>query len=245
MLATPPHNLPIAPTPFIGRRRELRALRDVLSRDEVRLVTLTGPGGSGKTRLGLQVVAELMDIFVDGAVFVDLSPISDPALVMPTIARTLGVEDAVGRTHFDVLAEHLGGQRRLLLLDNFEQVLAAATLVDDLLRACGRLLVLVTSRAPLQVRGEHEFPVPPLAVPDIARPLTPEALSQFEAIALFVERATAIRPEFALTNENAAAVAEICTRLDGLPLAIELATARLRLLSPEAMLPRLGHGLTL
>ncbi len=240
------HNLPVQSTPFIGRQRERRALRALLSRDDVRLVTLTGPGGSGKTRLGLQVVAELMDAFVHGVTFVDLAPIFDPALVMPAIARNLGVEeDAADRTHVDLLVDFLRGQRRLLVLDNFEQVLAAATVLDDLLSACPGLVVLVTSRAPLQLRREREFPVLPLALPDAAGALGPESLSHFEAVALFVERATAIRPDFALTNENAATVVEICTRLDGLPLAIELAAARIRLLEPEAMLPRLGHALTL
>ncbi len=239
------HNLPVQSTPFIGRQRERRALRDLLSRDDVRLVTLTGPGGSGKTRLGLKVAAELIDAFADGLTFVDLAPISDSALVMPTIARTLGVEDVAGRSHVDLLVDVLRRQRPLLVLDNFEQVLAAATILDNLLSLCAGIIVLVTSRAPLQLRCEREFPVPPLALPGSARGLTLDALSQFEAVALFVERAAAIRPDFALTTENAVTVVEICARLDGLPLAIELAVARLRLLSPEAMLPRLGHGLTL
>jgi predicted ATPase/DNA-binding CsgD family transcriptional regulator len=237
------HNLPVQSTPFIGRQRERRALRELLVRDDVRLVTLTGPGGSGKTRLGVQVVADLIDAFVDGVTFVDLAPISDPALVMPTIARNLGMVDAAGGTHIDLLVDFLRGQQRMLVLDNFEQVLAAATVLDDLLSACARLVVLVTSRTPLQLRCEREFPVPPLALPDSVHAGTPEALSQFEAVALFVERATAIRPDFALTNANAATVIEICARLDGLPLAIELAAARLRLLSPEAMLPRLALNL--
>ena len=193
------HNLPVQLTPFIGRQRESRALRDLLSRHDVRLVTLTGPGGSGKTRLGLRVVAELIDVFVDGVTFVDLAPIADPTLVMAAIARNLGVEDAADRTHVDLVVDFLRSQRRLLVLDNFEQVLAAATVLDDLLSACAGLVVLVTSRAPLQLRSEREFPVPPLALPDSARILTPESLSEFEAVALFVERASAIEPDFALT----------------------------------------------
>jgi len=208
-------------------------------------VTLTGPPGTGKTRLSLQVAADVLDQFEDGACFVELAPISDPALVSSTIAQTLGVHDIVGRPPLDTLLDTLRNRQLLLVLDNFEQILPAAADVDTLLRACPRLSVLVTSRAALQLRSEHEYPVPPLALPDSEQPITPDALSQYGAVALFVERATAIKPDFAVTNANAPAVAEICARLDGLPLAIELAAARIRLLPPEAMLPRLGHGLTL
>ena len=167
------------------------------------------------------------------------------SLVVPTITRALGVQDAAGRPLLDLLVGFLLGRRMLLVLDNFEQILAAATVVAELLRACPELAVLVTSRAPLQIGGEHEYPVPPLAVPDATRPLTPATISRYAAAALFVERAAAITPDFAVTEANAPAIAEICTRLDGLPLAIELAAARSRLLSPEAMLPRLGHALAL
>ncbi len=240
-----PHNLPLQTTPLLGREHEVEAVRSLLHRDGVRLVTLTGPGGTGKTRLSLQVAADLVDQLADGAFFVELAPITDPNLVPSTIGQVLGVGEVAGRPPLDVLVDYLRDRRLLLVLDNFEQVLAAATVPDALLRACPGLRILVSSRAALQLRGEHEYPVPPLALPDMARPVTPEALSQYGAVALFVERATAIKPDFAVTNANAQAVAEICVRLDGLPLAIELAAARIRLLSPGAMLPRLGHGLSL
>jgi len=240
-----PHNLPLQTTSLLGRDQDVQAVRSLLLRDDVRLVTLTGPGGTGKTRLSLQVAADVLDQFEDGAHLVELAPISDPSLVLSTIAQGLGVRDIVGRPLLDVLIDYLRGRQLLLVLDNFEQVLAAAAVADALLRACPGLCVLVTSRAALQLRGEHEYPVPPLALPDSGRAFTPDALSQYGAVALFIERATAIKPDFVVTNANAPAVAEICARLDGLPLAIELAAARIRLLSPEAMLPRLGHGLTL
>jgi len=240
-----PHNLPLQTTPLLGRDQAVEAVSSLLLRDDVRLVTLTGPGGTGKTRLSLQVAADVLDRFENGAFFVELAPISDPALVLSTIAQVLSVQAAGGRPLLDVLVDSLRDRQLLLVLDNFEQVLAAATVVNALLRGCPGLRVLVTSRAALQLRGEHEYPVSPLALPDSARTYAPEALSQYGAVALFIERATAIKPDFAVTNANAPAVAEICVRLDGLPLAIELAAARIRLLSPEAMLPRLGHGLGL
>ncbi|MCC6175711.1 MAG: adenylate/guanylate cyclase domain-containing protein [Chloroflexi bacterium] len=240
-----PHNLPIQPTPLIGREREIQSVSDLLAHDDVRLVTLTGPGGIGKTRLGLQVAASSIERYEDGVLLVELAPISDPALVASTIAQILGVAVTAERRVVDVLVERLRDRRLLLVLDNFEQVLAAAMDVDELVRSCPSLSVLVTSRAPLQLRGEHEFPIPPLALPRLGRPLTPESLSQYEAVALFIERATAIKPDFAITNANAPAIAEICARLDGLPLAIELAAARIRLLPPEALLARLGHSLNL
>jgi predicted ATPase/DNA-binding XRE family transcriptional regulator len=238
-------NLPVPRTRLIGREQAVAAVRQLLLRDDVGLVTLTGPPGTGKTRLSLQVAADVLDRFEDGACFVELAPISDPALVPSTIAQTVGVRDVVGRPLLDVLLDALRDRQLLLVLDNFEQILPAAAVVDALLQACPRLTVLVTSRAALQLRGEHEYPVPPLALPDSEQPITPDTLSKYGAVALFVERATAITPDFVLTNANAPTVAEICARLDGLPLAIELATARIRLLPPEAMLPRLGHGLDL
>ncbi|MCC6176140.1 MAG: tetratricopeptide repeat protein [Chloroflexi bacterium] len=240
-----PHNLPVQPTLLIGREQAVRAVNELLSRDDVRLVTLTGPGGIGKTRLGLHVAADVIDQYEDGVFLVELAAISDPSLVASAAAQALGVTAAAGRPVLDVLADHLLNRRLLLVLDNFEQVLDAATVVDDVLRRCPAVSILVTSRAPLQLRGEHEFPVPPLALPRPGRPLTPESLSQYEAVALFIERATAIRPDFAVTNANAPSVAGICARLDGLPLAIELAAARVRLLPPEALLARLGRSLDL
>ena len=218
----------------------MAAARTRLLRQHVRLLTLTGPGGTGKTRLGLQVAADLLDDFPDGVFFVALASVSDPDLVASTIAQTLGVREADGQPLAERLKDYLREKQLLLLLDNFEQVLSAAPLVADLLAACPRLKVLVTSRAPLHLRGEQEFPVPPLALPDAKRPLTAEILSQYAAVALFIERALAVKPDFAVTNENAPAVAEICARLDGLPLAIELAAARSKVLPPQAMLARAG-----
>ena len=240
-----PHNLPSQTTPLVGRAHEVQAAQGLLLRDDVRLVTLTGPGGAGKTRLALQVAATVLDRFEDGAWFVELAPVADVGLVVTTIARALGVQDAAGRPLLDVLVAFLHERRLLLVLDNFEQLLAAAAVVADLLRACPDLSVLVTSRAPLQIGGERELPVPPLALPDPTRPPTPDTIAQSAATALFVDRAIAIKPDFLVTASNAAAIAEICTRLDGLPLALELAAARTRLLSPEAMLPRLDHALAL
>jgi predicted ATPase len=211
----------------------------------VPLLTLTGPGGTGKTRLSLQVAAELIDQFSDGVFFVALAPISDPDLVPATIAQTLEIRDMGGRSALDGLKEYLRDRQMLLVLDNFEQILAAAAVVGELLGASRRLKVLVTSRAPLELRGEHELPVPPLALPDPRRLPTLDILSQYASVALFIERASAISPDFSVTNENAPAVAEICVRLDGLPLAIELAAARIRLLSPQAMLTRLERRLPL
>jgi predicted ATPase/DNA-binding XRE family transcriptional regulator len=239
------HTLPLQMTALLGRQREVAAVRAQLLRDDVRLLTLTGPAGTGKTRLGVHVASELLDRFEDGVFFVPLAPVTEPELVAPTIAQTLGIWDTGARPVIDTLTEYLVSKQLLLVLDNFEQILAAAPLADHLLRAAADLKMLVTSRAPLEIHGEHEFPVPPLAVPDPARATTVEAVSQYGAVALFRERVTAIRPSFSLQSDNATTVAEICVRLDGLPLAIELAAARIRLLSPKAMLTRLEHRLPL
>jgi predicted ATPase len=236
-----PNNLPIQPTPFIGREKELTAVGDLLLREDVQLLTLTGPGGTGKTRLGLQVAAELSDRFADGVFFVALAPISDPALVMPTIAETLGIREVAGHPPLERLKETLHQKQMLLLLDNFEQVVNAASQIAGLLVACPQLKMVVTSREVLHVRAEHEFAVPPLVLPDPKHLPDLATLSHYAAVALFLQRAQAVKPDFQLTNTNARAVAEICVHLDGLPLAIELAAARMKLLSPQALLTRLGQ----
>ncbi len=238
-------NLPVQLTSFIGRGKEVAMAAQLLRRDDVRLLTLTGPGGIGKTRLGLQVAAELSEQFADGVFFVNLAPIGDPALVVPTIAQTLGVQESATRPMLDILQAVLQEKQMLLVLDNFEQVVGAAIEVAALLTRCPRLKVLVTSRAALHLSGEHQFPVTPLALPDPRHLPDLVALSQYEAVALFIARATAAGPEFQVTNATAPAVAEICVRLDGLPLAIELAAARIMLLPPQALLARLGQRFTL
>jgi predicted ATPase len=239
-------NLPIQPTPFIGRQAEVKAGEDLLMRENVQLVTLTGPGGTGKTRLALQAAADLVDRFEDGVYFVDLAAIREPESVLAAIARAVGIRETSDRPVLDQLKGHLRDQMMLLLLDNFEQVTAAAPKVGELLRDCPQLKLLVTSREVLHVRGEHVFPVPPLALPRAdLKASSIEQLTRCDAIRLFVERAEAVEHGFGLTNENAAVVAEICLRLDGLPLAIELATARINLFSPQALLERVGSRLKL
>jgi predicted ATPase len=238
-------NLPVQPTGFIGREEEISAVRDMLLRDGVRLMSLTGPGGTGKTRLGLQVATGLREHFPAGIFFVPLADISGPDRVVSKIAEQVEVREGGSQPLLDNLKDYLRDRHMLLLLDNFEHVLPAASTVADLLAAAPWLKILVTSRAPLKLRAEHEFPVPPMRLPDLSQPLSPERLGEYEAVRLFVERASAADPAFTLTDENAPAVAEICQHLDGLPLAIELAAARVNLLSPQAMLARLGGALKL
>jgi predicted ATPase/class 3 adenylate cyclase len=251
-----PNNLPTQLTTFVGREHELAEAGELLRR--TRLLTLTGPGGTGKTRLSLQVAAEAAQRFPDGVWFVAVDAVRDPALVVPTIARTLGLADSIDRPALDALADRLGERTVLLVLDNLEQVVAAGPDIAELLRRCPNVTALVTTRIALHVSGEQEYPVPGLpAPPDTSRlsemerlnlprelrDLDPAALTQFEAVRLFIARATAVRPGFAVTNANAPAVAGIAARLHGMPLAIELAAARAKLLSPDQILARLDHHL--
>ena len=242
-----PSNLPVPRTASIGREHEAAALRLLLGRDDVRLVTLTGPGGIGKTRLALQAAREIGDQFPSGVWFVALSVVGEPGLIASTIAQAVGVRETGNQSAQEGLKEYLGGldQPMLLLLDNFEHLVSAAPAISELLSAGPRLKIVVTSQSPLHVYGEHEFPLPPLALPDPKSLLPLGALSRLPAIALFVERARAVKHDFVLSNENASAVAAVCARLDGLPLAIELAAARIKLLSPAAMLMRLESCLNL
>jgi len=240
------HFLPIPPTPLIGREQELAALKQMVGREEVRLLTLTGPGGIGKTRLGIQAAREVQDMFPDGIFFVDLAPIRNPALVIGTIAGVLGLQEAGGQPLLERLKAYLRPQQLLLLLDNFEQVVDAANQLAELLKTCPRLKLLVTSREVLRVQAEYEFPVPPLALPErqvLTEVADPAALLRVPAVALFVQRTQARKPDFQLTSASGAAVAEICVRLDGLPLAIELVAAKCKWLSPQALLSYLGRRL--
>jgi predicted ATPase/class 3 adenylate cyclase len=235
------NNLPVQLTSFVGRETEIAAVGELL--DRARLVTLTGPGGTGKTRLGLQVAAERLGRHGDGAFFVELAAISDPKLVPSAVATALHLRESADRAIAAVVTDWLRERDLLLVLDNFEHLLDAAPFVAGLLSAAPRLRVLATSRSPLHLQGEHEFPVPPLRIPDARHLPSLSQLSQYEGVGLFIERAQAVRPGFAVDDTSAPAIAEIVARLDGLPLAIELAAAKCRVLGPQAILGRLGSRL--
>jgi predicted ATPase/DNA-binding CsgD family transcriptional regulator/transcriptional regulator with XRE-family HTH domain len=230
-------------TSLIGREQQEQAISALLLKPAVRLLTLTGTAGIGKTRLAQKVATDLSEVFTHGVCLVQLAPISDPDLVVPTIAQTLGLRDVEERLLFESLKAFLRDKHLLLLLDNFEQVLEAAPALIELLLACPSIKTLVTSRAVLHVEGEYEFSVPPLSLPDPLHLPAHEELLHYAAVALFVQRAQMVKPHFVLSEDNAAAIAQICIRLDGLPLSLELAAARSKLLSPQALLGRLNHRL--
>jgi len=239
-----PHNLPASPTAFIGRKTAVNEIREMLHKPDVRLITLTGPGGTGKTRIGLEVGRTVLNHFQQGVYFVDLSTIRDPALVPTTTSHAIGLREGGGRPPLDKLKEYLADKEMFLLFDNFEQIVEAGPVVAELLAAAPGIKALVTSRIALQLRGEHEYPISPLDLPPGTCSSQAEVLG-YEAIALFNQRAQSVQPRFEITAENCPAVVEICRRLDGLPLAIEIAAARTKMLPPQALLERLDQSLKL
>lgn len=237
--ARPKHNLPVQITSFVGREDEIAEVQQLIER--VRLLTLTGPGGIGKTRLAVWAVKERIDSFRDGVFFVNLAPISQPELLGDTIMGALGLKEIAGQSNNVTLTKYLEDKEILLLLDNFEQIIEVAPQVGEWLLAAPDLKILVTSREPLRVYGEQEYPVPPLSLPDLANSKLTEGIANNEAVLLFEQRARAVKLDFELTSENARWVAEVCVRLDGLPLAIELAAARVKLFSPRVLLDQMGE----
>jgi predicted ATPase/DNA-binding CsgD family transcriptional regulator len=235
------HNLPAQPTPLIGRERDVASVAHLLRDTDVRLLTLTGTAGVGKTRLALQVAVDTIDDFTDGIYFVPLASISDPGLVVPAITQTLGLGETANLPLLDLLNAYLQHKHLLLLLDNFEQIVIAAPLLAQLLETCPEVKMMATSREMLHLRAEHQYSVPPLALPDLKQLPGMEALPQCAAVELFLRRAQAVKPDFQMSAADARAIAEICVRLEGLPLAIELAAARISVLSPQSLLARLGH----
>jgi predicted ATPase/predicted Ser/Thr protein kinase len=245
---TRPSNLPGPSTAFVGRGKELGAVTQLLLRPEVRLVTVTGPGGIGKSRLAVEAAREAAGHFPSGAYFVALAGVSDTGFILPAIAQAVGIRETGGAPAIETLKEYLGSSSSgatLIVIDNFEHLVAAAPVMTDLLAVAPALKLLITSRSALRVSNEHEFLVPPLALPDTKSVPSADALLEYSAIALFVQRAAAVKPDFELSKENAPIVADICARLDGLPLAIELAAARVKLLSLAAMRTRLASSLQL
>ena len=238
-----PNNLPSQVTQLIGRKAEIVAVGKQLRREDLRLLTLTGPGGTGKTSLAVAVAADLLHEFKDGVFLVSLAAIRDSTLVPSTVAQILGVKEAGETSLLDRLKDFLRVREMLLVIDNFEQVVEAATVVGELLNSSPKLKILITSREPLRITGEHEFAVPTLSVPALDRSQPFETWARYPAVELFVERAAAVKPEFEFTSDNAPAIVEICSRLDGLPLAIELAAARVKVLPPRALLARLDSRL--